>query len=157
MIWIKFLIIIACMELWRQGGNKHSWLRDVLIPIILGVYVGFQTNWWIGLLTIGSLNICRIGYGIPDEKTKDEGSSLAQIFYNTLNIKLSWVVRGTAGLLYGLVGAIFIVLSTGLVGNYLLYSGLNALINGYGEKKQLNVKIFERLIGAGVGSLVLFI
>lgn len=144
---IKILIFCACIELWYQGGQTgRAWCRDILIPIILGVYLGFKSVWFIGILSIGSFNIIRIGYGIPDET--DEGSLLGRTF------KIPWLVRGIAGLLYGLIGLINFVIYTKAFMLYIAYSLINFFIQALGEKLKLNIKICDRLTGAAVGCLV---
>ena len=153
-MFLKLFILLLCIELWRQGGKKHSWLRDVLIPIILGVYIGLKTGYyWLGFFSISSFQIIRMGYGIPDET--DEGSTLAQLCYK-IGITKSWAIRGIAGLLYGLIGACLLISVIG-VWKYLLYALINFSLNAIGEYKQWNVEIVERLAGLGIGSLMFFI
>lgn len=154
---VKVLIFLACMELWHLGGGKgKAWCRDVLIPIILGIYVGYQSVWWVGLFTIGSFNIIRIGYGIKDET--DDGSALCRFYWN-LGLKYSWLVRGTAGALYGISGACVYLAwticnhsSAHLV--YFIYVGVNFVLNAVGEALKLPRRIVERAAGLGVASLV---
>jgi len=149
----KLLILFLCIELWRQGGNKYAWLRDTLIPIILGGYIVFRGHPFLGIFSIGCYQIIKIGYGIPSEDEK--GSLLARLCYK-IGIKSSWIIRGLAGALYGLIGASLILSVIGFW-KYLLYVVINFGLNAIGEYKHWNVKIVERLVGLGVGSLVFFI
>ncbi|MCA9409490.1 MAG: hypothetical protein KC733_12425, partial [Candidatus Omnitrophica bacterium] len=111
MFWIKGLILIACTQFWRMGGTKlGSWWRDVLIPIIIGAYIGFETTWWIGLISVGTFNIIRLGYGIPSHD--DEGSLIGRFFYNKLRLDIPWLVRGVVGAIYGLWGLLPYVIYT---------------------------------------------
>ena len=154
MIIIKLMIICICAELWYQGGQRgRAWCRDVLIPIILGTCVGFFSVWWIGLLNIGTFNIIRIGYGIPDEG--DEGSMLGRTF------KKPWLVRMIAGLLYGIWGLLPLFVFSIINAQHLLFYAysacINSFVNSMGEVIRLNIKIIDRLAGAAISSFILFL
>lgn len=150
MIYVKVAILLICAELWYQGGqNNRAWMRDVLITIILGAWVGWKSVWWIGILTIGTFNIIRIGYGIPD--STDEGSFLGRIF------KVGWLTRGVAGTLYGLVGLLGYVIYTHHLLTYLIFTAVNGVVNGMGEGCKIDSKIWDRVRGLAIGSLVFLI
>jgi len=97
----KILLIIICAGLWRLGGwEKAKWsgYRDMLVPIIIGGYYFFTLKWWVGLLTIGTFQIIRLGYGSYDPEHDDKPSLLAKITKD----REGHIVRG----LYGLITSI---------------------------------------------------
>lgn len=148
---LNSLFLIGCAELWHRGGSKKAWLRDVLIPVMIGLLLALKTNFWIGFFSIGAFQIIRIGYGIPDPGTDDKGSWLGRVF------KIPWLVRGVAGALYGLVGLSIWIWFTKQFGVYLGYALLNFFVNAMGEKMKWPVGVVERLAGAAIGSIVFFI
>jgi hypothetical protein len=148
MLLLKVMIFLITPILWKIGGtHKKAWVRDVLIPIIMGIYIGLvTTTWWIGFLSIGSYQIIKIGYGIPD--ATDEGSFLGRTF------RIPWLVRGVAGLLYALIGGINVFIFTKLFSIWAVYCGINFVLNALGEKMKWKDYIVEPLAGVGVASLV---
>ena len=65
-----FIIFIAIIVLWYLGGQAKGWIRDVLVPILigLGVYFALKEYWLImrifyGIITCGTFQIIRLGYG----------------------------------------------------------------------------------------------
>ena len=150
MIALKILLMMGCAELWYQGGQSgRAWMRDVLITILMGAWIGYVTVWWIGIISVGSFNIIRIGYGVPDES--DEGSLLGRIF------KKPWLVRGVAGGLYGLVGLLPFVVYTQQYHIYLCYASLNFAINSIGEALAIHHEVWDRVRGLVIGSIVFLI
>jgi len=150
MIYLQLAILLVCAELWYQGGQpKRAWMRDVLLTIIAGTWIGWRTVWWIGILSIGSFNIVRVGYGIPD--ATDEGSFLGRLF------KKPWLTRGVAGLLYGLVGLLPYVIYTHSVCIYIGYAIANAIVNGMGEALAIHHKVWDRVRGLTIGLLTFIV
>lgn len=159
MINIFFVLIIAAF--WRLGGtNKKGWMRDILVPIILGLWAGLETyNLVIAISTIGTYQIIRIGYGSYDPINDDKPSFLGCILHDTEG----WKARGVAGLLYGLVGAFplafnkcLVVGFSGLLG-YFTYAFSICVISGILSYNKAKDWVIEPVIGALVGSIVFFI
>lgn len=156
MIW-DILILVVCAALWRMGGTDlGGFWRDFWIPIILGVYVGIGLVWWVGVLTFFSLNIIRVGYGIEDRNDGDPGSTLYRIF-KEFDLPIPWLVRGTAGLLYILVGLLPYVAYTRRFDVYLGLAGLSFLVNALSEKMRLNVWVAEPLAACVVAAVAFFV
>ena len=152
---VELILVVLCAVLWRLGGSDKfpSWTRDTLIPIIIGLYFGITLVWWVGVITGVSFLIIRIGYGTPD--ATDDGSSLGQFVYHKLGIKKPWVVRGLAGLIYGVIGGACVFIYTQQYYLWLLYASVNFMANALGEKMKWNVNIVEPLAGLAVGLIFL--
>jgi len=160
---IEIFIVALCSVLWRLGGwDKAKWsgYRDVLIPIILGLWAGWETyNWVIAISTIGTYQIIRIGYGAYDPTNDDKPSFLGFILKDTEG----WKARGIAGLLYGLVGAFPLMLNKCLVVGfsgslvYFAYAIMICVISGILSYNKAKDWVIEPAIGALVGSIVFFI
>lgn len=145
------------MGLWKLGGtHKKAWCRDVIIPIILGGYLiyRFFPVWWVGFLSIGAFQIIKIGYGCPDET--DEGSFLGRLVYNNIG-SYPFIVRGLAGLIYGLSGLSVYLFYTQHLHIYCSYAVINMVVNAVGEKMKWKDYIVEPLAGLGIASLVILI
>lgn len=158
MIIIKILLIILCGYLWRLGGtHNRAWTRDVIIPIILGAYIGFEYHWAVGLLTIGSFNIIRMGYGAYDPEHDDKPSFLGQLTHD----RDGWWIRGMVGALYGISGLIPLSiywLSYGIFTqrffiHWFAYILINALIGFIFCRLKAKDVVIEPAIGVGVGTL----
>lgn len=159
---IKCLLILLSALFWRLGGwDKAKWAgyRDVLIPIILGVYIGWQYHWLVGFFTIGSYQIIRMGYGAYDPEHDDKPSFLAKITHD----REGWIIRGIVGFLYALCGILplFIyrctndlVISTFLT-KWFIYILINMVIGGLLCKLKARDYIIEPAIGAGVATVAL--
>ena len=156
----KIPLIIIISILWRLGGtNRKAWCRDVIIPIILGVYIGIIYHWLVGFFTIGAFQIIRMGYGAYDPEHDDKPSWLASLTHD----REGWINRGAVGLLYGVSGLIplFIYwLTQGLVTNlfiakWISYCLINIFIGGLFCKIRAKDFIIEPAIGAGVATLLL--
>ena len=154
----KIHLLIILSAFWRLGGtNKKAWCRDVLIPIILGAYIGWTYNWVVGFFTIASFQIIRMGYGAYDPEHDDKPSWLASITHD----RQGWINRAVVGLLYALCGILplFIYWVTqGLVTNHFLtnwsiYMLINILVGGILCKLKARDIIIEPAIGAGVATL----
>ncbi len=98
------LVLIAF--LWFLGGQKWSWARDFIIPIIVGVFVFLHhpthVLWKdivIGVFTIAFCNIIRMGYGAYDPEHDDKPSFLAEITSD----RDGWNIRCIYGAICGIV------------------------------------------------------
>lgn len=159
MIYLKIFIIVLIAYLWRLGGtNKKAWCRDVLVPIILGGYIGINYSYLVGFFTIASFQIIRIGYGAYDPEHDDKPSLLAKLTHD----REGWINRWIAGFLYGLAGGtpIFIywytqnLITNGFLIATLAYLLINMLIGGVLSKIRTVDFIIEPAIGAGVATLI---
>jgi len=164
---IKIILIILCAVLWRLGGwgkesgNPIPWKgwRVVLIPIILGLGIGwFTKDFWymrlfIGLATIASMNIIRIGYGNYDPEHDNKPSFLARITHD----RGGWWIRAIAGVLYVLVGYLPYVLYSGKWGFYLLWTVVSAGTGFCVSRFRLTVKIADPVIGSTVAGILLVV
>lgn len=149
MNWLpKLLVIGICSELWYQGGGKRAWMRDWLIPGLLGAYIAI-THPLTGFLTFGSCQIIRLGYGVPD--ATDKGSFIGRW------LKVPWKIRSFVAFLRSSIGGSCAVFTTQ---HYLLYFGYvcSHTLSGFLEEKlSLPRKIGDRLAGLTYGLLVLLI
>lgn len=147
---VDIILFIIIGVLWKIGGtHKKAWARDIVIPIIMGVYIGFETVWWIGFLSMGSYKIISIGYGISDGD--DRGSFLGRTF------KKPWLVRGMAGLAYSVVGGCNVFIYSKAFILWGVYCLINFVLNALGEHFKLKDFIVEPLAGLGVASIFFMI
>lgn len=144
---IKLLIISGCAELWYQGGGRRAWMRDILIPIILGGFTIWNLGFWWGFWTIASCQIIRMGYGVPD--ATDPGSFIGRIF------KKAIIIRPVVAALRAFIGALFIVIATRQIIGYLLFCAIHSLYGFLEEKFHLHRKIGDRLAGASYAAMIL--
>ncbi len=103
---IELIAMAVIVFLWIAGGHKHSWLRDWIIPFIVGFAVyfkhpmGFQIgDLLLSSLTAGACNIIRLGYGSYDPVNDDKPSFLAGLTKD----EGGWWVRGIWGLICGFI------------------------------------------------------
>jgi hypothetical protein len=151
-----WIVIIVCAVLWRLGGEIKGRIRDVGVPIILGIYTplflpfDIFTKIPLIILTIGSFNVIRLGYGNYEEGDPEQ-STLATFIHD----KNGWWIRAVWGLIVGIIGPIFIMLYCHRF--FPLYFFINVLINYMVSRLRLNVWIAEPLVGIGVSSIVLYV
>lgn len=147
---INLFISILCAYLWWEGGGKNGWARDIIIPIIVGSFIGFiNQNIILGILSIGSMNIIRIGYGAYDPEHDDIPSFLG------------WLTRDHEGyIIRSIVGAYYIFIGSMPLLLYKIYFNLdfewdkvlgfilcNAFIGGTFSFLKLKRGIIEPIIG----------
>lgn len=160
---IKAIILISLAVLWRLGGwDKMKWsgYRDVLIPIIIGCYIGFNYGCLVGLATIAAFQIIRLGYGAYDPEHDDKPSFLASITKD----RDGWINRAIAGALYVLVGLMPLmvyfcfndVINDLVAQKYLACVAINMAIGGILCGIKTKDIFIEPAIGAGVGLIVFF-
>lgn len=147
----KLIIFALCIYLWEKGGQKHSWMRDVLIPIIIGIHFFVTVNWLVGILTCATCSIIRHGYGAWDPENDDKPSFWAHVTHD----RNGWLIRGIVGTIHGLVAPL-IVLCYELSAwpFYLAFVFQSGLVNFLVSRLRLNVKWTDRLVGASFGSIV---
>ncbi len=162
---IKIILIVLCGILWRLGGwgkesgNPVPWKgwRVVLIPIILGLSVAwFMQGFWymriiVGLTTIASMNIIRIGYGNYDPEHDDKPSFLAKITHD----RGGWWIRAIAGALYILIGFLPSVLYLQKWLYYCIAVMFSALTGYCVSRFRLKDIIADPLIGIVLASITL--
>lgn len=159
---IKIILIILCGVFWRLGGwgkesgNPIPWKgwRVILIPIILGLGVA----WFIkgnllmrvivGLTTIASMNIIRIGYGNYDPEHDNKPSFLAKITHD----RNGWWIRAIVGALYVLIGYLPYTLYSGRWLFYLFWMVVSAGTGFCMSRFRLKAKIADFAIGIIVAS-----
>lgn len=151
---VRIIIILFCGELWRMSGshryNIGKWARCIVLPFILAWYFAWQEKTLVGglvllLILVGLWQLTRMGYGIPGNG--DKGSSLGRIF------RIAELVRGVAGAIYSLPS--LMVLPKTYIGVF-AYFYVNFAIGYVGSLIKLKAKFFERLIGMGVASIILW-
>jgi len=151
---IKIVIISICAILWRLGGwNKAKWsgYRDVLVPIIIGGYFFFTLNWWVGILTIGTFQIIRMGYGAYDPENDSKPSFLAKITKD----REGYIIRGLYGLITSVIGSCFVIFYTKKYILYLLYIIGNTILEVILTKKKSKDTIHELLVGAAKACIII--
>jgi hypothetical protein len=101
---ISLIVLIAF--LWLVGGGKQAWARDWIIPAIVAITMLFHHQlWWICLLTFGSCQIIRMGYGAYDPEHDNKPSFLAAITHDRTGIE----ERAIYGFICGMIAPICIV------------------------------------------------
>lgn len=167
MFFIFRLFLIAVMAgLWRLGGwDKAKWsgYRDVLVPVVLGIYYIFSIHFIVGILVAGFAQTIRIGYGAYDPVNDPKPSWLAKITKD----KEGWIIRmiygGITSFAIGLVPTIYSAFFvTG--GNpaiafikFFAYIGMNVGIEFVCNKLKANVWVTELSNGVGRGSILLWV
>lgn len=158
---LKLLFVAVIGVLWRLGGwdkTKWSGFRDVLVPIALGVYIGvYHWNILLAILTAGSYNIIRLGYGAYDPEHDDKPSFLAKITKDRSGV----AERAIAGALYGLVGTIplqvYLAFFVTPKASLLAYSASIAAVSALATHFKAKDVVIEPLIGAVVASVIFYL
>lgn len=162
---IKIILIVLCGVLWRLGGwgkengNPVPWKgwRVVLIPIILGLStVWFIKGLWymrviVGLATIASMNIIRIGYGNYDPEHDNKPSFLAKITHD----KGGWWIRAITGALYVMIGCLPYTFYSQRWGIYFIFIIISSLIGYCVSRFKLKDIIADPFIGVSLASILL--
>ena len=148
---ILIIILIAIIGLWIAGGQWSGRIRDVGVPILLGIALFLKgASWWIALLCIGTYNIIRLGYGNKDPDD-DKPSFLATIIpdYEGYWIRAVW------GLLASSIGVLPLILTHSIwIGAYITYIIINVIINFCVSKFRLSVFPTDTLVSIGIGLIV---
>lgn len=150
---IQFLIVILCAALWRLGGwDKARWsgYRDVLIPVIIGVFYAMTMHWWLFLLVGGATNSIRMGYGAYDPEHDDKPSWLGSVTKD----REGTLIRVIYGCVTSFAIGLFPAIVTGNYSFFALYIFLNMMTEYILDKNNANVWITEPVIGAVKASVV---
>jgi len=154
MLLLKFLLIILISICWRLGGwDKAKWsgYRDVLVPIIIGGYYFFTLKWWIGLLTIATFQIIRLGYGAYDPEHDDKPSFLGWLTKD----RQGHIVRGLYGTITSTIGPLLYIIYSKHYIIYILYIIGNTILEVVLTKMKTKDIVHEPLTGAGRASIIL--
>ena len=164
---IKIILVLLCGVLWRLGGwgkesgNHLPWKgwRVVLIPIILGLSIALSMKglWYmriiVGLATIASTNIIRIGYGNYDPEHDNKPSFLAKITHD----RNGWWIRAIAGALYVIVGYSPYTLYSHEWAYYFIATATSTLVGYCVSRFKLKDIIADSLIGITLASTLFVI
>lgn len=144
---------IGAIILWVLGGQIKGRIRDVGVPILMGLGIWLATRSWLaGILTIGTFQIIRLGYGNYEKGEKN--SFLGNLTHDSKG----WYVRAIYGAIVALVGcgALF-ALKLLPWPKAIVYIAGNTLI-GFGVSRlRLPVLLTDVLVSLGFGSLLFLI
>ncbi len=161
---MKILTTIICAILFRFGGWRYKFCRRIILPIILSLYLAivFKT-WWLFIAVGLGLQTIGIGYGVPDPPTflnPDKGSWLGRLALKLChnNYEMAgWVARGAYGAVVALAGTLGLILGQFWgISLYLGYILGNFVLGAVLSYFKVPNPWIELLIGAGIGSVVLF-
>lgn len=157
---ILLVFLMALMAwLWYWGGGKNAWMRDILIPIIIGVFFCFKYGIIVGILTAGSCQIIRQGYGAWDPEHDDKPSFWAKVTHD----RNGWWIRAIVGAEHGLIAPAivfnylaFFKHQTGIVWWYLIFIALNAVSNFLVSRLKLNRLATDLIVGSVFALILIF-
>jgi len=142
---LKVCVSLVCAILWRMSGSDKfdgHWHRNFAIPLILSWYLLLWHNIWMFIVLMGTWQILRIGYGVPDE-WGEKGSHLGRIF------RTEPLTRAVAGVLYTL--PVLFIISPDI---WWKYAWVGFTIGFQGSLIKLLAHEYELMIGVGVSSIV---
>ena len=148
-----FIIFVTIIVLWVLGGQLKGRIRDIGVPILIGLGIWLVTkSWLVGLINMATWNIIRLGYGNYEEGEKN--SFLAEL----LKDKEGWYVRMAYGLIVATIAPLPLFIGHFLaLGWYFVYIIGNSLI-GYGVSRlRLPVLLTDILVSAGFSSILFLI
>jgi hypothetical protein len=103
--WLAVIPGVICSLLWAIGGSGPKLVRRLGVPLVMAVILSF-TNLWLLFTVLPLWGIVAIGYGMPNNKNGDEGSTLGRFYLKFLSYKAAnWATRFT---IYGLFNIIII-------------------------------------------------
>jgi hypothetical protein len=143
-------IILAIIIFWVLGGQWKGSLRDVPVPILMGIGIWLATkSWLVGLISIGLWQIIRLGYGNYEKGEKNS------FLGNLTKDNNGWWIRAIYGLIVALVGcgALFALKFLSLPEVFTYIIG-NTIIGYSVSKFRFNVWFTDILISAGFASLI---
>jgi hypothetical protein len=145
---IKLIIFAAIIALWIAGGQKKGKLRDIPVPILLGLGIGLFSHYILTPAIIFTAQTIRLGYGAYDPKNDSKPCLLARFTHDRQGcwVRALWGFLAAAGL------PISIYTHNWL--SYGVYICGNILINLLVSKLRLRVLITDILVSAGIGSLL---
>ena len=143
-------IIVVC---WYLGGQWRGKIRDIPVPILLGIGIWLATkSWFVGLVSIGLWQIIRLGYGNYEKSEKNS------FLGNLTKDKQGAVVRALYGLIVALVGSGALLWAKYLpLPKAIVYVGGNTLIGYSVSRFRLPVLITDILMSIGFGSILFLI
>lgn len=149
----EFILIGLIMACWVVGGQIKGRIRDIPVPILIGLGIWLNTkSWLIGLISIATYQIIRLGYGNYSPEDDPRPSFLASI----LKDRQGAMIRAVYGLLVAIVGAFPLVVGHYLsLPKYCLYGAVNAIIGYLVSKLRFPVLIADILVAGGVSSILL--
>jgi len=150
-------IIAIC---WYIGGGKQAWARDLLVPILMGLSVGFlidaplHLKLLTGFMTCGGFQMIRMGYGNYSPHDDPTPSFLASITHD----KGGWWIRAIYGVLVAVMGSIWLKIGGYIpLPLFLIYVGYSAIIGFLVSRLRLPRLLADFAVGAGFGSLIFLI
>lgn len=157
---IKLIIIGVVSFAWYLGGGKLAWIRDILVPIIMGLAVALLTpcSWltklWLFPAVTACWQIIRLGYGNYSPEDDPKPSFLASITHD----RGGWYIRAIYGFLVAILAALVPYLAHFLpLWVYLAYILYNTAIGYSISRLRLPVLLADLAVGAGFASLLFWI
>ena len=150
MIPLIFLAIIVC---WVIGGQKGGRIRDVPVPILLGLGIWLTTkSWLVGVVSIGFFQAIRLGYGNYEKGEKNS------FLGNLTHDHNGWWIRALYGLIVATIGAMGVKTGNYItLPIYLAYITGNTIIGFCVSRFRLPVLITDICVSAGFGSILFLI
>ena len=150
---IKLALLLIICILWYLGGQWRGKIRDIPVPILMGLGIWLATkSWLVGLISIGLWQIIRLGYGNYEKGEKNS------FLGNLTKDSQGAVVRALYGLIVALVGCLAVK-----IGNYITlptciaYIAGNTLIGYSVSKFRFNVIVTDLCVAGGIGSIIFFV
>jgi hypothetical protein len=156
----SILLVGLIAWLWYEGGGKNAWARDIIIPILVGVWFCFRSNWIVGIMTAGACQIIRLGYGAYDPEHDDKPSLLAKLTKD----RNGWWIRAISGAIHGIFGPLFIVAQEifikhnpgAIAWKYPAFIAVNAFSNFLVCRLRCNRLVTDLVVGA-VFALIVYL
>lgn len=177
-VFLAVILILVMAVLWRLGGwgkddpwgpfkkgNPIPWSgsRDVMVPVILGIWYFFTCNWITGILTAGAAQSIRMGYGAYDPEHDSKPSWLAKITKDREGSLIRGIYGAVTAFAIGLFPTIYMTFffyntfEGWYLVRFVLYIAMNVGIEVLCNKLKANVWITEPANGAGRGSILLWV
>jgi hypothetical protein len=144
--------IISC---WVLGGQTKGRYRDIPAPILLGLGIWWATkSWLVGLASVITYQIIRLGYGNYDPENDPKPSFLARLTHD----RQGWYIRALWGLIVSVVGcgALYALKFLPLP-HYITYIVGNTLINYSVSRFRVPVILCDILVAGGIGSVIFLV
>jgi len=167
---VKYLILALVSVCWSLGGSTFPWFkgdslwRKIGVPVVLGVYIAIAFNpWWVGIV-YGSVlaGMIALGsYGLNATPHKVVGYIFKLIGYDNKQVDTGKcrpcevVTRGFCGLIWSLASIVLAI--NGLMPVWVLYGLICTIGVGVAGGLIRKAVISELVVGALVGSIVLFL
>lgn len=155
---IKLIILGIICFFWYLGGQKSGRLRDVACPLILGFsLIFFLPGDWLhriiaGILTVGTAQLIRLGYGSYAEGEKNS------LLGNLTKDKQGAIVRLLWGLLVGIITPLALLFMHYIIlPSDIAYIVTNMMVNFSVSKFRFNVLAADICVALAFGSLLFYI